>query len=259
MPCAGARRESGGVTITPQQAADLAGPDLGRGDDVERFSGYGVMGVPFADGHYLAFRAWPTSSIGPGYRAVWHRDPDGRWTIYASEPPEVSCARYIGTGVHATRTVPVDIDWPASDRLVVTAGDEVRWELDISSTPATRCLSVVASRLPVWVWRTGPSQRLLGVTSGSLLGTGRMRLAGTTPNGQLFEVAPQRMWAVRRTRAWVRGRPLGVPRPLDRQTHLRDLWLPQRGIFYAATTARYKPPADPQPAGPTATIDEKEI
>lgn len=33
----------------------------------ERFTGYGVMGVPFAGGHYLALRHIAESSIGPGF------------------------------------------------------------------------------------------------------------------------------------------------------------------------------------------------
>jgi hypothetical protein len=36
----------------------------------ERFSGYGVMGLPFRSGHILALRRFPASSIGPGYRSV---------------------------------------------------------------------------------------------------------------------------------------------------------------------------------------------
>src|SRR5262249_43826239 len=74
---------------SPQTARDVtprAAP--GGSGDAERFTGYGVMGLPFAGGHYLAFRCWPHSSIGPGYRAVWHRDPEGTWTFYATEPPD---------------------------------------------------------------------------------------------------------------------------------------------------------------------------
>ena len=52
-----------------------AHPRLPDGDD-ERFTGYGVMGMPFASGHYLALRDMVASSVGPAYRAIWHRDPD---------------------------------------------------------------------------------------------------------------------------------------------------------------------------------------
>lgn len=52
------------------------------GGDEERFSSWGVMGLPFRSGNILAFRRFPASSIGPGYSAVWHRDPTGLgcWT-----------------------------------------------------------------------------------------------------------------------------------------------------------------------------------
>ena len=44
----------------------------------ERFTGYGVIALPFASGHYLALRNMAATSIGPGYRNVWHRSPDGQ-------------------------------------------------------------------------------------------------------------------------------------------------------------------------------------
>ncbi|WP_346232229.1 hypothetical protein [Parafrigoribacterium mesophilum] len=85
------------VTPQPQDAAvAAASAALDPSDPAENFFGYAVMGVPFASGHYLAFRHFPASSIGPGYRAVWMREPDGDWTIFADAPPEVSCLRYFG-------------------------------------------------------------------------------------------------------------------------------------------------------------------
>ena len=38
--------------------------DLPSGDD-ERVVGFGVMGLPFAGGHYLAFRDFPATSFSP--------------------------------------------------------------------------------------------------------------------------------------------------------------------------------------------------
>jgi hypothetical protein len=48
----------------------------------ERFTGYGVMGLPFASGQVLAMRRFPASSIGPAHTSVWHRDPAGRWDFW---------------------------------------------------------------------------------------------------------------------------------------------------------------------------------
>ena len=54
------------TTTTPRQAVEAvqAHPLLPTGDD-ERFTGYGVMGVPFASGHYLALRDFVATSVGP--------------------------------------------------------------------------------------------------------------------------------------------------------------------------------------------------
>src|SRR6478672_392008 len=95
------------VQIHPRDAADAAATaSLDPSDPAEHFFGYTVMGVPFASGHYLAFRHFPASSIGPGYRAVWMREPDGVWTIFADAPPEVSCMRYFGAAVTHSVTGP---------------------------------------------------------------------------------------------------------------------------------------------------------
>ena len=72
-----------------EQAADAEQhADLGPGSD-ERFSGYGVMGLPFSSGHVLAMRRFPVTSVGPGYTSVWLRRPSGAWSIYADAPPEL--------------------------------------------------------------------------------------------------------------------------------------------------------------------------
>ena len=47
----------------------------------ERFSGYGLMGLPLRSGHVLAMRRFGASSVGPGYASVWHRSPDGAWSF----------------------------------------------------------------------------------------------------------------------------------------------------------------------------------
>ena len=50
---------------TPQAAAAATKyVDLPDGDD-ERVVGFGVIGLPFANGHYLAFRDFPPTSYSP--------------------------------------------------------------------------------------------------------------------------------------------------------------------------------------------------
>ena len=54
---------------TPQDtvAAVLANPMLPPGDD-ERFVGFGIMGLPFSNGHYLAMRQFPATTFAPPVR-----------------------------------------------------------------------------------------------------------------------------------------------------------------------------------------------
>src|SRR5829696_4177531 len=105
------------------------GPELPPGDE-ERFAGYGVMGMPFRSGHVLGLRRFPASSIGPGYRSVWHRDPHGRWTFYQDQPADLACSRYFGDGIDEVREGPVRIDWTGSRSFKVHAGDgALNWEV----------------------------------------------------------------------------------------------------------------------------------
>ena len=49
--------------------------------DHEYVKGWGVMGLPLDSGHYLALRVFPENDFSP-YKTLWHRDPDGRWSIH---------------------------------------------------------------------------------------------------------------------------------------------------------------------------------
>jgi hypothetical protein len=122
-------------------AASIKTPGLPGGTE-ERFAGYGVIGLPFRSGHYLALRHFPAGSIGPGFRAVWHRDPHRRWTFYADAPAEVSCARYFGaTTPGGAERVPIDVTWTGPRSLRVTVPDVLAWEVHLAATAATRLLS----------------------------------------------------------------------------------------------------------------------
>ena len=67
-----AERAVGELLAVPGGA--VARPHVHPGQE-ERFSGYGVMGLPFRSGHVLALRRFPVTSVGPGYTSVWWRDP----------------------------------------------------------------------------------------------------------------------------------------------------------------------------------------
>ena len=211
-------------------------PELPPGSE-ERFSGYGVMGLPFRSGHVLGLRRFPASSIGPGYRSVWHRDPSGRWTFYQDQPADLACTRYFGAQVDEVRQGPIQIEWTGPRRLEVRAGDgDVQWTTEVASTMVTRLLTGVGSRLPAPAWRSPPVLAVMSRVATAALGAGRVRLVGLAPNGQRFVANPLAIWVASIARAAVGGADLGEMGPAPEQAHLREFALPQRGMFVIGRT-----------------------
>jgi hypothetical protein len=218
--------------------------ELGPGED-ERFSGYGVMGLPFSSGHVLAMRRFPVTSVGPGYRSVWLRRPSGSWTIYADAPPQVSCARYFGAALESAVQCPIEVAWTGDAAFSVRIGGDVglSWNVELVATPLTRAMTAALTAMPGRSMENRSVLRAMSAASGPMLGAGRLGLIGAVPNGQGFRAKPRRMWFVSRSSATLAGEDLGIPQPLRVQTGLRDFWIPQRGIFLigAAAFDRFDP------------------
>jgi hypothetical protein len=221
------------TSLTPLDAATavLQNPHLPPGAD-ERFVGFGVMGLPFASGHYLALRQFPATSFSPGYRSVWHRHPDGVWTFYATTPGSQSCARFFSSAT-ANDAVQCDIGvaWVTPWSLFVEIPGSLAWQIDIRATPSTRLMSMVGRRLPARAWTNRAVLATLGRAAGPTLRAGRVSLSGTAPNGQRFMIAPAQVWAVEHSRAVWRDADLGPVGPLPRQPRLASFRPPQRGLF----------------------------
>jgi hypothetical protein len=221
---------------TPLDAATtvLQNPTLPDGDD-ERFIGYGVMGFPFTSGHYLALRCLPATSFSPGYRSVWHRDPVGVWTFYATTPGHQSCARYFSSATpNAAVQCAIDVAWISPWSLLIGIEGLLEWQVDLDATISTRLMSTIGGSLPARAWAGRPTLGLIGRAAGPILRAGQVRLAGMAPNGQGFRIAPTQLWAAT-GRAAFRGEDLGPVGPLDRQARLAGFRPPQRGIFAVGT------------------------
>ena len=223
-------------------------PHLPSGEG-ERISGYGVMGLPFASGHYLALRHFTASSIGPGYRAIWHRDPDGRWSVYADTPPEVSCARFLGPALTATHTSAIGIQWTGPRSLTVEIPGVLTWQLEISTDLATRLMSAVGARLPAEACHATWLLRAMGVAAGPVLSVGKVRLHGMMPSGQTFGAIPRRVWRIAQSSAQMHRRDLGLLGPLPAQDRLGDFMLPQGGIFFADAAVVLSQASKAEPIG----------
>lgn len=199
----------------------------------ERFAGYGIMGVTFSSGYILALRRFAASSVGPAYNSVWLRDPAGKWFIFSTAAPELSCARYFSGGLERAPVAQVSIRWdgPASFTVRVEGAADLTWDVGLSETSVTRLLSAVCGAVPESLWRSSVFLSALGLMAGPLLRAGKIGLTGKVPNRQSFQARPLRIWFVSSSRATLDGEDLGTPAPLPLQDRLGDFWIPQRGIF----------------------------
>jgi hypothetical protein len=217
---------------TPQDtvAAMLANPMLPPGDD-ERFVGFGIMGLPFSNGHYLAMRQFPATTFAPPYLSVWHRDPSCNWTFYATTPGQQSCARYFGSATpNDAVQCDIDVSWVGTSSVLIEIPGLLQWTVDLEATAATRLMSAIGGRLSESAWMDPRMLRRMDRVASRTLGVGDVRLTGRAPNGQCYTMAPKQLWVVADSRAVLRGHDLGPGGPLLRQARLGDFRMPQRGI-----------------------------
>jgi HD-GYP domain-containing protein (c-di-GMP phosphodiesterase class II) len=145
------------------------------------------LGLPFASGHYLALRCIPSASFAPGCRSVWHRDPAGVWTFYATTPGEQSCSRYFSSAT-ASDAVQCDIDvaWVTPWSLYVQIPELLEWHLDIRASTSTRLMTRIAQRLPAAAWTNRLTLGVLGRAGGPVMGAGQIRLLGAVQASLAF-------------------------------------------------------------------------
>ena len=205
----------------------------------ERFAGYVVLGATFESGHVLALRRFAASSIGPAYTSVWHRSQAGDWTFYQDVEPCQACARYFGRMIRRNIVRPIRCEWtgPLQFEVGVDGPDELRWQVRLQATVASRMLNGVAAVMPKGLWHRPSAVNAVGRAAAAILGAGRLCLAGKTPNGQAFLANPRRIWVIVDSRATVAGEDCGAARPAARAGALGDFWIPQRGLF--AITSAY--------------------
>ena len=204
----------------------------------ERFSGWGVMGLPFQSGDILATRRFPVTSVGPGYTSVWYRNPEGEWTIYADVPPETACPRFFGSAVARAVVCPITLEWTADDALhVEVPEDGLSCDIVVTPTPASRAMNLMAATFPEWAWR---NPRVLGLTAkmaGLMLRAGRLSMAGIAPNRQAFIANPRKIWVVKSARLRVGERETDQPGLVTPQAQLGDFLIPQRGLVAIGNAA----------------------
>lgn len=198
------------------------------------FAGYGVMGLPFASGHALGFRRFPASSLGPGYTSVWHRDPEGRWSIFQDRLPDGDCGvKNFGSAVVDAWVRDIRISWSGPrDCTVIVAGESaILWNIALDAVPETQFMNSKGGMVPGALWRQPDYLRVMGGVSGVALGAGYLGLEGADSDNQRFVANPRLIWYVSSDSAAIGGNSLGNSGPLPFDAKFGGFWIPQRGIF----------------------------
>lgn len=200
--------------------------------DHEYVRGYAVMALPFTSGDLLALRAWRQSTFGP-YVSVWHRSPDGDWSIYTDGPSlETTCPRYWSSGVRRSALATIAVTWTGPTEVRVEMDDPALvWTMSMSAPPSLRGLNAMSSVLPLSSWKPAPLRWIREWLAERVLGMGDLRFAFTMPNGQDAVIMPEELFFIDESDAQLNGRSLGAPVRLETNPTIGDVPLPTRPTF----------------------------
>lgn len=201
-------------------------------DSHECVRGYAVMVLPFSKGDLLTLRVWPRSSFGP-YASVWHRPPEGEWSIYSDGPSlDTTCARYWGPITDRTELAGINVTWTGENDLRVELDEpRLEWNLSMSAPPRLRTVNALNASLPLWTWKPGPLLWLREWMARRYLDLGDVRFAFTTPSGHDTVIVPEEEYAIQESVAVLDGHSLGEPTRLDENPTIGDVPLPTQPSF----------------------------
>ncbi len=201
------------IFTNPREAALAAQRNsVLRPETDERITGYGVMGLPFRSGHFLARRHMPASSIGAEHQTVWHCGPDGTWTFIPDTGPQQRYARYFASNDSA-RTTRLDTErsWDGSLSLRVIGPDVLDWRIELAPIPAAVLTCAIDRRLKSSTWRSKTFQRAIGAVAPYVLRTGRILATSGFPNATF----PGRQFHIRETSIHQARAAIGVRREIS--------------------------------------------
>jgi hypothetical protein len=216
-------------------AARAAAIPPGRGDAPwaghEYVRGWGVFGLPFESGHVLALRVFPEGTFGPN-RSVWHRDPQGAWTIaYDAPRADMACPRYFGPAASSQRPATVGVTWLGPRTLRVQVPElRLTWTTSVARSARLAMLNPVMAMMPLATWRSSTLIRARQLVA-ARLGLGDLSLRGRMPSGHVGLLMPERLYLLGDTKAVLDDVDLGRPAHVTPNPRIGDVALPARGVL----------------------------
>jgi hypothetical protein len=198
----------------------------------EYVRGFGVFGLPFDSGHVLALRVFPENDFAP-YVTVWHRTPDGVWSIFVDGPRlDTACPRYYGAATRHIQFSKITLRWTDGMGLFIMVDTpSLEWHVSMATPPLFKLMNAISPRLPEPLWRAPVMLRAFERLGKTLFDLGDVTLTGIAPNGHFTMLLPQRMFPIISTQAKLNGQDLGNPTRSEENPAIGSVSLPARPIF----------------------------
>jgi hypothetical protein len=180
----------------------------------------------------LALRVFPQNDFVP-YKTVWHRTPDGVWSIFVDAPRhDVACPRYYGAATAHVQTARITLTWTGSmDLRVEIDVPRLIWSMSLKRTSLLSIMNLLSPRLPERLWQSGIFLHLMERAGKVLLGLGSVTLTGVVPNGQRAMLMPEQMFFVASATAELDGEDFGHPVRVAVNPSMGSFKLPARPLF----------------------------
>jgi len=198
----------------------------------EYVRGWGVYALPLDTGHVLALRVFPENDFAP-YRTIWHRSPEGDWSIYADSPRlDIACPRYYDSASRRNEHANISLRWTGPmDLSIEMEIPRLTWNLSMTTTGPLTVMNGISRSLPESLWRTPFVLRAFERLGRKFFDMGDVTLSGNAPNGHFAIVMPRRMFPVASATVRLEGEDLGRPARFERNPSIGRLRLPARPIF----------------------------
>jgi hypothetical protein len=198
----------------------------------EHVRGYGVFALPFDSGHVLALRVFPQNDFAP-YRTIWHRTPEGAWSIYVDGPRlDIACPRYFSSAAERNALAHITVTPVGRNALSITMDlPRLEWHVAVASPVLVTVMNALSRRVPESVWRQPAMLRAFERLGGLLFDLGDITLSGAAPNGHASILVPRQMFPIVAATARLDGQDLGKPVRARENPRIGALRLPARAIF----------------------------